>query len=77
MLQGDTAVSNIDPAGTKENTPTKDWVDGLKAHLMILVPDIKSMKNISTEPNNGGAWIMWPDTPYAHLMLPIESYPSK
>ena len=77
MFQGDTAVSNIDPAGTKENTPAKDWVDGLKAHLMILVPDIKSMKNISTDPNNGGAWIMWPDTPYAHLMIPVDSYPSK
>jgi hypothetical protein len=35
------------------------------------------MKNISTDPNNGGAWVMWPDTPYAHLMLPIDSYPSK
>ncbi len=77
MLQGDTGVSNIDPAGTKENTPANQWVDGLKSHIMILVPDIKSMKNISTEPNNGGAWIMWPDTPYAHLMLPIDSYPGK
>ena len=77
MLQGDTGVSNIDPAGTKENTPAKDWVDGLKAHVMILVPDIQSMKNISTDPKNGGAWIMWPDTPYAHLMLPIDSYPAK
>ena len=77
MLQGDTEVSNIDPSGTKENTPAKDWVDGLDAHVMILVPDIQSMKNISTEPKNGGVWIMWPDTPYAHLMLPIDSYPSQ
>ncbi len=26
-------------------------------------------------PDNGGPWIMWPDTPYAHLMIPIDSYP--
>ncbi len=77
MLAGDTGVSNIDPAGTKENTPADQWVDGLKSHMMILVPNIKSMKNISTNPNSGGAWIMWPETPYAHLMLPIDSYPSK
>ena len=29
--------------------------------------------NISTEPNNGGPWIMWPNTPYAHIMIPLES----
>jgi hypothetical protein len=22
---------------------------------------------------NGGPWIMWPDTPYAHIMIPLES----
>ncbi|HSG05000.1 MAG TPA: hypothetical protein VLB09_01250 [Nitrospiria bacterium] len=77
MLAGDTGVSNIDPAGTKENTPPDQWVDNLKSHVMILVPDIKSMSNISTDPKNGGSWIMWPKTPYAHIMLPIDSYPSK
>jgi hypothetical protein len=22
---------------------------------------------------NGGPWVMWPGTPYAHLMIPIDS----
>jgi hypothetical protein len=76
MLQGDAAVSNTDPFAT-EPKPGDDWVKGLKSHVMILVPDRQALSNISTDSKNGGAWIMWPDTPYAHLMLPIDSYPSK
>jgi len=76
MLQGDTPVSNTDPYA---NAPTSedDWVEGLGAHIMILVPDVETLKNVSTNSKNGGPWIMWPDTPYAHLMIPIESYPSQ
>ena len=73
MLAGDAPVSNIKPGGKKEDG---DWVEGLKAHLMILVPDQSMYDNISTDPENGGPWIMWPDTPYAHIMVPIDSYPS-
>ena len=46
------------------------------AHLMIIVPDRASFDNVSTDPQNGGPWIMWPDTPYAHLMVPIDPYPN-
>lgn len=73
MLAGDAPISNITPAGKKEDG---DWVDGLNAHLMVLVPDHASFDNISTDPKNGGPWIMWSGTPYAHIMIPIDSYPS-
>ncbi len=76
MLQGDRAVSNTDPYA-KEPKPGEDWVEGLGAHIMVLVPDVDSMKNVPTDSRNGGPWIMWADTPYAHLMIPIDSYPSK
>lgn len=76
MLQGDRAVSNTDPYA-KEPKPGEDWVEGLGAHIMVLVPDVASMKNVPTDSRNGGPWIMWADTPYAHLMIPIDSYPSK
>lgn len=74
MLQGDTPVSNTDPYAT-EKTNDADWVEDLGAHLMIIVPDISSFSSLSTDPNNGGPWIMWPDTPYAHIMVPIEGPP--
>lgn len=72
MLQGDTPVSNADPYATEPTGPD-DWVTDLGPHLMILNPDLSLLKNISTDHLNGGPWIMWPDTPYAHIMVPLES----
>ena len=72
MLAGDAPISNITPTGKKEDG---DWVEGLKAHLMILVPDHSMFDNISTDPNNGGPWVMWPGTPYAHVMVQVDSFP--
>ena len=31
-------------------------------------------EGISTDPNNGGPFVMWAGTPYAHIMVPIESH---
>jgi len=39
---------------------------------MINVPNAKMMKGISDDPNNGGPYIMWEGTPYAHIMVPVE-----
>ena len=73
MLQGDTPVSNTDPYAT-EPTGSDDWVTDLGAHLMMLVPELDMLASIPTDHRNGGPWIMWPDTPYAHIMIPVESY---
>ena len=74
MLAGDTAVSNTDPFAT-EFTNDADWVDNLGAHLMVLVPGEGSLKGYSEDAHNGGPWIMWPGTPYEHLMIPIDGAP--
>lgn len=74
MLQGDTPVSNTDPYAT-EKTTDADWVEELGAHLMLIVPDIGMFASLPTDPNNGGPWIMWPNTPYAHIMIPLEGAP--
>ncbi len=72
MMQGDTPVSNRDPYATEATGP-EDWVTDVGAHLMMLIPDMKMLASISTDHLNGGPWIMWPDTPYAHIMIPLES----
>lgn len=72
MLMGDTPVSNSDPY-TAQPTGKEDWVTDLGPHLMMLIPNREMLKNISTDHLNGGPWIMWPDTPYAHIMIPLES----
>jgi hypothetical protein len=53
MLQGDTPVSNTDPYAT-EPKPGDDWVDGLKAHMMILLPDRSQLKSFPTDSKWGG-----------------------
>jgi hypothetical protein len=72
MLAGDTPVSNTDPYATEATTPD-DWVTHIGAHLMMLIPNRSFLENMSTDHLNGGPWIMWPDTPYAHIMIPIDS----
>ena len=76
MLMGDTPVSNSDPYATEPTGP-EDWVTDLGPHLMILIPDRSKLKGISTDHLNGGPWVMWPDTPYVHLMIPLESRTKK
>ena len=72
MLVGDSPVSNSDPFATEPTGP-EDWVTDLGGHLMMLVPDPSMLEGISTDHLNGGPWIMWPDTPYVHIMIPVES----
>lgn len=72
MLMGDSPVSNSNPYAT-EPTGKEDWVTGVRAHLMMLIPNTNMLKNMSTDHLNGGPWVMWPDTPYAHIMIPIDS----
>lgn len=69
MLQGDLPVSNTDPFATAP-TPTNQWIQDGAPHIMVLVPDPKLLEGISTDPNNGGPFVMWKGTPYAHLMVP-------
>ena len=72
MLMGDTPVSNKDPYATKPTTPD-DWVTHVGPHMMVLIPNKELLKAISKDHRNGGPWVMWPDTPYAHIMIPWES----
>jgi hypothetical protein len=69
MLAGDDDVNNADPFDTKQD-PGEVWVQE-GPHLMIIVPDKKMLEGISDDPNNGGPYVMWGDTPYAHIMVPV------
>ena len=68
MLAGDGGASNIDPYATGPTDDNQWVVEG--PHLMILVPDPAMLEGISTDPNNGGPYVMWKGTPYAHVMVP-------
>jgi len=72
MLAGDSPVSNSDPYA-EGPTGADDWVTDLGAHLMVIVPDKSLLAGMTTDHLNGGPWVMWANTPYAHIMIPIDS----
>ena len=61
-------ASNSDPYAMKE-TADNHWGHH-QPHIMILVPDPKALAGISTDPKNGGPYVMYAGTPYAHIMAP-------
>ncbi len=70
MLAGDGGASNIDPYA-EGPTDDNEWIrEG--AHLMILAP-AELLDGFPTDPDNGGPYVMWAGTPYAHLMVPVGS----
>jgi hypothetical protein len=71
MLKGDKGVSNTDPFATGP-AGTNQWVVS-PPHVMVLFPDTKMLDSYPTDPQNGGPWVMWKGTPYAHLMVPVSS----
>jgi hypothetical protein len=69
MLAGDTGTSNINPYDERR-TATNQWVEE-GPHLMVIDPDPSRLQGISTDPHNGGPYVMWAGSPYAHLMIPL------
>ncbi len=70
MLQGDVGagVSNSDPFHPDPKNAA-DYVE-TGPHLMIAVPKAL-LKGITDDPSKGGPYVMWGDTPYAHIMVPV------
>ena len=62
--------SNTDPFAMAE-TADNHWGHH-NPHLMILVPDLESLAGLSTDPGNGGPYVMFAGTPYAHIMAPVS-----
>jgi hypothetical protein len=72
MLKGDAGVSNTDPFA-KAETPDNNWVK-TGPHIMI-VGGVKGLAQglpNGAEPDETAPYVMWPGTPYEHLMLPTE-----
>jgi hypothetical protein len=72
MLNGDTGASNTDPWAT-ESEPGNHWVQ-TGAHVMIVGPAAKTMAGYprTADPDPTKPYVMWPGSPYEHLMLPVK-----
>jgi hypothetical protein len=74
MLAGDSGVSNTDPYDPGKETPTNNWIQ-TGPHVMIVGTNAKSMTAVYPRDAKGDPskpYVMWPDTPYEHLMLPVN-----
>ena len=74
MLAGEgtaLGVSNSDPYASDPDA-SDDWVkEG--PHLMIVVPNRAMLEGMSTDPNDP-VYVMWKDTPYAHIMVKVSEH---
>jgi hypothetical protein len=73
MLRGDNGTSNTDPYATEE-TPDNNWIK-TASHVMIVGTEAKSMTQSyprDAKPDPAKPYVMWPGTPYEHLMLPVK-----
>jgi hypothetical protein len=73
MLAGEGSAlgfSNSDPYA-KDPQKSDDWVkEG--PHLMIIAPDRAMLEGLSTDPKDP-VYVMWKDTPYAHIMVKVAA----
>lgn len=70
MLEGGSDASNTDPFAEKP-TVGEDWIT-TPPHTMVFPIGKLDQTVYSTNPKNGGPWIMWAGTPYEHLMVPVK-----
>jgi hypothetical protein len=73
MLAGDEG-SNTDPYATGPTADNQWVIEG--PHIMVLVPNPAQLEGVPTDPNSGGAYVMWKGTPYAHVMVPVAERPA-
>jgi hypothetical protein len=71
MLSGGTDASNTDPYAQKPEA-ANNWIE-TGPHVMVV-----GAKNVMTgyprspKPDTSQPYVMWPDTPYEHLMIPVK-----
>lgn len=72
MLAGDTGASNTDPYA-KEKSADNHWVE-TGSHVMIVGAAAKTMQGYprSADADPTKPYVMWPGSPYEHLMIPVK-----
>jgi hypothetical protein len=70
MLMGGSDASNTDPFATTPK-PADQWVD-TGPHVMVLNIGDRFAGYPTTPDNTKRPYVMFPNTPYAHLMIPVK-----
>lgn len=70
MLMGGSDASNTDPFAQQPNAADR-WVD-TGPHMMVLNISTKFAGYPTTAADTRVPYVMFPNTPYAHLMIPVK-----
>lgn len=71
MLSGGTDASNTDPYAQKP-TEGNNWVE-TGPHIMVVgSKELLASHPAGAKPDTKAPYVMWADTPYAHLMIPVN-----
>lgn len=73
MLLGEPPGSGVSNSTPYHEDPVHahDYVE-TGPHLMVIVPR-EMLEGITTDPSGGGPYVMWKDTDYAHIMIPVDN----
>ncbi|HEY5775980.1 MAG TPA: hypothetical protein VIS57_07845 [Xanthomonadales bacterium] len=73
MLMGEPPGSGVSNSTPYHEDPVHahDYVE-TGPHLMVIVPK-EMLEGITTDPSSGGPYVMWKDTDYAHIMIPVDN----
>ena len=71
MLAGGTDASNTDPYAQKPEA-NNNWVE-TGPHVMVVgAKGTMDGYRRDAKPDTSKPYVMWPDTPYEHLMIPVR-----
>jgi hypothetical protein len=73
MLLGEPPGSGVSNSTPYHEDPVHahDYIE-TGPHLMVIVPR-ELLEGITTDPSGGGPYVMWKDTDYAHIMIPVDN----
>ncbi|HEU5086085.1 MAG TPA: hypothetical protein VFT99_01525, partial [Roseiflexaceae bacterium] len=70
MLQGGSEGSNTDPAAVEPPDGHSWQID--PPHIMVILPTPIDQAQVGTDPRYGRPWVMFADTPFEHIMIPVR-----
>jgi hypothetical protein len=71
MLAGGSDSSNTDPYAM-EPAAGNHWITTAPHVMVVNAMDVMAGYPDSADPDTSMPYVMWPGTPYAHLMIPVE-----
>ena len=73
MLLGEPSGAGVSNSNPYHEDPVNadDYVE-TGPHLMVIVPK-ELLEGMNSDPSTGGPYVMWKDTDYAHIMIPVDN----